>query len=163
MQHLLRAMICPDPAYRITAIQAYHHPALQPSAPSVIITPHFVRAAASFDIEDEPKPPLAQKADTEKKGKKCRNKKKDAKDQSRASTPTALGESIKQHTSVSRPKARQREGLQGVQWEERTPSPKKDSKLVIKWTSHEDLLAIADGEDKESQDPTRKSVRRWCD
>lgn len=51
-------MIQPDPAYRISAMQAYHHPALQAPAPSVIITPHFVRAAATFEPEDEPLPVL---------------------------------------------------------------------------------------------------------
>jgi len=140
-------MICPDPAFRITAMQAYHHPALVPSASTVIITPHFVRAAASFDgIDYEPMPSPPANIEGLKTDKKRRTKRKDAKDQPRASTPTALGESIKQHTSVTRPKA-----IQG----ERTPSPRKRSMMVIRGTRDENMLGDGKEEDKDSHEPTR--------
>ncbi|WWC88336.1 uncharacterized protein L201_003246 [Kwoniella dendrophila CBS 6074] len=128
LQNLFQHMINPDPAYRISAMQAYHHPALQPSAPSVIITPHFVRAAASFDEFNEepiPNPPIeyaeaveATKASTGAVEKKKKRKvKKDGqhhhhhhhhshkdKDHSHKAATQALGESIKQHTSISKAK-----------------------------------------------------------
>ena len=157
MQILLRSMICPDPAYRITAMQAYHHPALQPSAPNVILTPHFVRAAASFD-EVEPMPPPHKDGKKSGEAKKRRTKKKDGKEnQPRASTPTALGESIKQHTSVSKPKAVKSEGVRGVM-EERTPSPKSSGKMVIKKTTRREEFLGEGREDKESEDPTREGI-----
>lgn len=154
LQNLLRLMICPDPAYRITAMQAYHHPALLPTAPTVIITPHFVRAAASFDYSEETMPPPAKVEDGEKNKRKSRNQKKTAKEQPRASTPTALGESIKQHTSVSKPKAEKRDGVKGMKGE-MTPSPRKE-RLVIRKSS--DVLLV-DGE-RDGEDPARKL---WVD
>ncbi|OCF43528.1 CAMK/CAMKL protein kinase [Kwoniella heveanensis CBS 569] len=119
IENLLRHMINPDPAYRISAMQAYHHPALIPAAPSVIITPHFVRAAASFDEYQEPIPQqrahhaqsaagAVGKSPTLPEKRKKRKAKKDvnAKDitrHSHRSVTPALGESIKQHTSVGKP------------------------------------------------------------
>lgn len=154
LQDLLRAMICPDPAYRITAMQAYHHTALLLSAPSVIITPHFVRMATSFDPEDEPLPSVPKKVSCEKKEKKRHTKRKEANRQSRASTPTALGESIKQHTSMSKLRPSIREGIKGLHLPEAIPSPKR-GQLVIKQTKDEQM---SDGgrEDKENLDPTRE-------
>lgn len=122
IETLLRQMINPDPVYRVTAMEAYHHPALQPEAPSVIITPHFVRAAASFDVEEPLPAPPAQthaaedhtlaKDDREKEKEKRKSKRKAKRDDATSheprshfrSTTPALGESIKQHTSVSKPK-----------------------------------------------------------
>jgi hypothetical protein len=167
-------MIQPDPAYRFTAMQSYHHPALQPLAPSVIITPHFVRAAASFDFAEDAAPPIpaaqvGETRDTSKSGKndekKTRKKKKDARARerdrdvqaqpARAATP-ALGESIKQHTSVPRKVAQAGKGKDaGVGGDgriESSPSPRKQSKLVIK-KSHR----TEDIENKAiEQDPTRE-------
>lgn len=112
LQELLRAMISPDPAYRISAIQAYHHPALRPTSPGMLITPHFVRAAASMEFEGEPvylPMPSAHGRPADKKTKKKQAAKKKAgakggkenRPSTRAATP-ALGESIKQHTSLPR-------------------------------------------------------------
>lgn len=167
-------MIQPDPAYRFTAMQSYHHPALQPVAPSVIITPHFVRAAASFDFGEDAAPPVPaaqvnDTKDTSKTGKndekKTRKKKKDARvrerdtqaQPARAATP-ALGESIKQHTIVPRKAAQAGKGKDagagagGDGGIESSPSPKKQSKLVIK-KSHR----TEDIENKAiEQDPTRE-------
>ncbi|ODN74147.1 hypothetical protein L202_07598 [Cryptococcus amylolentus CBS 6039] len=135
---LLHKMINPDPAYRITAMDAYHDEALQPSAPSVIVTPHFVRQAANFEEEPLPAPPAEVvakvKRDDEKKEKRKSKKKvkptqasKEA--HSRSVTP-ALGESIKQHTSISKP----RREVSGGKENERVhvEVEKKQSKLVIK-------------------------------
>lgn len=200
-------MINPDPAYRISAMQAYHHPALQPKAPNVIITPHFVRAAASFDVEEEPLPPppaqtyvvaedhqIQAKGDTEKekekeKKEKRKFKRKTKRDQSatshdpppshpplhvRATTP-ALGESIKQHTSVTKlkrdrtttdlggsgalsgmsdGKENENEHMEVSAGEEKEKE-KNRSKLVIKKLRMEEE---ADDKDVSGQDPTRK----WC-
>lgn len=106
LENLLSLMLNPDPHYRITAMQAYHHRALQPAAPSVVITPHFVRTALDFDDEE----PIAampnnvrENKEAEKKSR--RNKKKDA-ENVRANTPTALGESIKQHHLLPSPRLR---------------------------------------------------------
>ncbi|WVQ84397.1 hypothetical protein IAT38_006549 [Cryptococcus sp. DSM 104549] len=167
IEGLLRQMINPDPAHRITAMDAYHHQALQPSAPSVIITPHFIRAAASFDVVDEPVPApeeftqavaaanAKQSVGEPEKDKKRKTKRKVKKDagqtvSARASTP-ALGESIKQHTSAAKPK-RAGEG----------PGDKenaqvyvgaggdKGSKLVIKGKRNEEERE----KDGEEEDPT---------
>lgn len=202
IEALLRQMINPDTAYRINAMEAYHHPALQPKAPNVIITPHFVRAAASFDVEEEPLPnPPAQtyfvaedhhiqaKGDTEKekeneKKEKRKSKRKTKRDQSatshelppshlhvRAMTP-ALGESIKQHTSVSKPKRdhsttdlgsgalsgmnhgkeNENEHME-VSGGEEKEKEKKRNKLVIKKLRMEEE---ADDKDVSGEDPTRK-------
>lgn len=178
MEDLLRRMICPIPEYRCTAMEAYHHPALLPDAPAAIVTPHFVRAAATHDLSEplphtshvdpyahaqaltqqqqhqqhyahtqpqprahyetshvgpgqhhgvhllhheqghnqqqsherhDQQPPqqgrqIQQEAD--KKKRKTKKPKTAAAGQLRATTPTptALGESIKQHSSVGRPK-----------------------------------------------------------
>ena len=152
LEHLLRSMICPDPAYRITAMQAYHHPALQPKAPSVIITPHFVRAAASFELE-EPVPEVVVK---DKKAIKRKAKKREAgharegQHPGRAATP-ALGESIKQHTSAPRPKGEKARDSA----ETRDMSPSLGKKIVLR-KSREALL-VSPKKDTE-QDPTRKST-----
>lgn len=110
-------------------MQAYHHPALQLPAPTVIITPHFVRAATTFD-EDE-QPPIPYNEHTvpgalPKKKKKTQKKEPGP----RAATPTALGESIRQHTSTAKPAAVKGKG----KGKEKEESPKKGSKLVIKNT-----------------------------
>ena len=153
LQHLLRAMICPDPAYRMTAMQAYHHPALQPAAPTVIITPHFVRAAASMEFEgDVPGVPKDAEGEGKKEAKKRKGKKREGgakENQFRAPTP-GLGEAIKQHTSETglRPVKQglgERDGNIGD--EERTPSPKK---VVVK-KSREALRVSGENE----EDPTR--------
>jgi protein-serine/threonine kinase len=131
-------MVCPDPAYRITAMQAYHHPALQLPAPTVIITPHFVRAATTFDEEEQPPIPYndlqhqAGGGALPKKKKKV-PKTKEAGPGPRAATPTALGESIRQHTSTVKPVAIKSKG-KGKEKEKAEESPKKSSKLVIKNT-----------------------------
>lgn len=205
IETLLRQMINPDPAYRISAMEAYHHPALQPNAPNVIITPHFVRAAASFDVEEEPLPPppaqtyvvaedhhIQAKGDTAKekeKKEKGKSKRKNKRYQSatshgpppshphlhvRATTP-ALGESIKQHTSVSKPKRdrsitdlggsgalsgmsdgkeNENEHMEVSAGEEKEKE-KKRSKLVIRKLRMEEE---ADDKDVSGEDPTRK----WC-
>ncbi|WVQ96253.1 hypothetical protein IAU59_003357 [Kwoniella sp. CBS 9459] len=164
LENLLRHMICPDPAYRISAMQAYHHPALRIAAPSVIVTPHFVRAAASFDEYQEqlPQPPAeyAQASATvangkplasNEKRKKRRPKKdanaKDATKHSHRSVTPALGESIKQHTSVGKP----RPDKSGKEDKENRDSYRElvNSKLVIKSRQQDDR------DDKcEEEDPT---------
>lgn len=165
-------MICPDPAYRISAMQAYHHPALQPVAPSVIVTPHFVREAAAFDEEEEPLPLLPsvpitlerlkdESAKPVNGEKRKRKKKKDIKEGSRAATPTALGESIKQHTSMPRIAAPAVSGRGDKDTDEITPSPtkKKGSRMMLK------PLGRGDEENKgDEEDPTRKcSSCSLCD
>lgn len=182
-------MVCPDPAFRITAMQAYHHPALQPAAQEVIITPHFVRAATNPDIEDEPLPPIPydqarphsqhQKGTVPhaqgqgEEGKRKKIKVKNTKDRNtvhsqqilgpRSATPTALGESIKQHTSAAKPKREKDKGkgktARGIENEHERESgghgmesPKKGSKLVIKNMSHRWSDIKGDEED-----PTRQS------
>ena len=157
LQHLLRAMICPDPAYRISAMQAYHHPSLQPRSTEVIITPHFVRAAASLDFEEHPIPLPApthredqRNAHDKKKKYKKRNNNKNTRASSRAATP-ALGESIKQHTSVPFKAMVDHNGKAGA---DKTPSPKKP---VIR-KSKDDLLAKPPVRDQE--DTTRKHLSR---
>jgi hypothetical protein len=159
-------MVSPDPAYRITAMQAYHHPALQPVAPSVVITPHFVRAAASFEMDEVMSAipashnDQAQNAKSQGDGrkekdaeKKRRKKKRETKEPARAATP-ALGESIKQHTSVPRKAVAKVEKVQRGQEESQTPSPKKGSKVIIKKAG---LLGDEDGENKGvEEDPTRE-------
>ena len=141
-------MICPDPAYRISAMQAYHHPALQPSAPNVIITPHFVRAAADFEDEEPvpsvpvmempvpvPTPPKAPApADAEKKRRKAkkRDNNKDNRPPSRNATP-ALGESIRQHTSMPRiPKSKEAKTDLNKMAQNVTPSPHKRAAVIVK-------------------------------
>lgn len=122
-------MVCPDPLRRITAMQAYHHPALQPAAPAVIITPHFVRAATN--VEEEPLPPIPYNDVEPQVPKKKVRVKKDAV-RPRSATPTALGESIKQHTSAGKPKRKAKgKGKEDVEPVEASPE-KKGSKLVIK-------------------------------
>ncbi|KAK4689689.1 hypothetical protein P7C73_g420, partial [Tremellales sp. Uapishka_1] len=152
LQYLLRSMICPDPAYRISAMQAYHHPALQLPAQSEVITPHFVRQAASFDIEEPV--PVVVRQHVEKNGEKKKRKPRKKEEQPRASTPTALGESIKQHTSVGKPKAHKREaGVKGAEHIEELPSPTK-TKLVIK-KSRDDLHEVENKNEEEDPTPTK--------
>ena len=142
-----------DPVDRYTAIEAYHHPSLRLAAPDVIITPHFVRAAASFD-EPEPLPaPLPPRSEAKVQAQalsqaeaqghvqverlKGKNKKKrDTAVNGGRSTPLPLGESIKQHTA--------KKGGD-------TPSPKKGSKLVIK------KIRSVEGLGGDEEDPTRMS------
>jgi len=146
MQQLLRAMICPDSAYRISAMQAYHHPALQPDA-DPILTPHFVRAAAEYI----PPPPLPQKrtAVSDERNRRAKKKEKSNKE-NRAPTP-ALGESIRQHTSMPMLRAEVKND-KGKQKQKPTASPKKKD-IVIK--SNQKLLAEAKGKD---EDPTRELI-----
>jgi protein-serine/threonine kinase len=123
-------MVCPDPAYRITAMQAYHHPALQLPAPTVIITPHFVRAATTFDEDEQPPIPYIEHQAPGALPKKKKKTQKTKEPGPRSATPTALGESIRQHTSTVKPVAVKAKG----KGKEREESPKKGSKLVIKNT-----------------------------
>ncbi|WRT68102.1 uncharacterized protein IL334_005077 [Kwoniella shivajii] len=162
LENLLRHMINPDPAYRISAMQAYHHPALQPSAPSVVVTPNFVKAATleySDYTEPVPAPPAeymeaveaAKAAAAIEKKKKRKTKKDQAQRHShRAATP-ALGESIKQHTSVSKPKRTD----QHAEDKENTDVvlEKSFSRLVIR-KREEDI------KDDEEDDPTPTKVLR---
>lgn len=80
-------------------------------------------------------------------GKSKRRPRRKEKDQPRAATPTALGESIKQHTSVTRPQAEKNGGI-GM---DRTPSPRKE-RMVIRKSSEFLLVGRVD---KENEDPTR--------
>lgn len=111
-------------------MQTYHHPALQPAAPSILVTPHFIREATSYDdYSEEPLPPILAPVGVALDGgaeDKKRRKKRVAKESvgQRSVTPALpLGESIKQHTSV--PKGKKGEEVE-------TPSPKKGSRLIIK-------------------------------
>ncbi|WWD18784.1 hypothetical protein CI109_103239 [Kwoniella shandongensis] len=171
LEDLLRHMIHPDPTHRSTAMDAYHHQALQPSAPSVIVTPHFVRAAASFDDSEEPLPPpeeftqalahannaTATTGDKEKKKKRKVKKDHNREPYHRTATPTALGESIKQHTSVSKAKKEKLEKDEddkenvAVQEHEMV---KKQSKLVIKMRVEDEK----DDKNGEQEDPTPTKV-----
>ncbi|ORX37068.1 hypothetical protein BD324DRAFT_424119 [Kockovaella imperatae] len=145
LEHLLRGMICPDPAYRMSAMQAYHHPSLQPRAAEVIITPHFVRAAASYEFT-EPMPRAQDKGkETKRKAKKREAGHAREPQQPRAVTP-ALGESIRQHTSVPRAKAGK-----GLPADGHTLSPRK---VVLK-QSREAL--DVDHVKEQDPTPTRKS------
>jgi hypothetical protein len=167
-------MICPDPQYRISAMQAYHHPSLALAAPTAIDTPPFVRAAQGRDTDSFvpvdlplPVPRCAQEVSSVKKKQPAKKKdRKPLREHVRAATP-ALGESIKQHTSMPKPKrALQEHNGQGDKenWGEKirmeiTPSPKKKSLVVIK--SNEGLLAQSI-QHKREDDVTRKSsLRRW--
>ena len=138
-------MIHPDPSRRLTAMQAYHHRALQPSSPSIIITPHFVRAAAQMEDEEPLPPPPALvpamasqvRHDKAKVVAEAKKKRKAKEAQPRAATPTALGESIKQHTSVGKPRPRHSADAKSAGGKENaTPSPQKN-RLVIKKTREE--------------------------
>lgn len=179
-------------------MQAYHHPALQPAAQTVLITPHFVRAATNPDIEDEPLPPIPYdqshsrpishqqtKAAAGDDGKKKKIKVKKTKDKDRttnsqvlgprSATPTALGESIKQHTSAAKPK-REKENVNGKGKGKRGDendenhtgggyeSPKKGSKLVIKNMNHRWSDVKADEEDPTRMSPSSilTSSRLFC-
>ena len=148
-------MICPDPQYRISAMQAYHHPSLALAAPTAIQTPQFVRAAQGLEEESFipvdlplPAPRYGPEESAKKKKPTKKKEKKPAKEQARSVTP-ALGESIKQHTSMSKPKRGGKEHKGERDKEnggdhiriEITPSPKKKSLVVIKST--EGLLAQA--------------------
>jgi len=146
MQQLLRAMICPDPAYRITAMQAYHHPSLQPTDSNVIVTPHFVRAAAQY-VSPPPVPKETTAANDERKRRAKKTDKSNK--ENRAPTP-ALGESIRQHTSMPMLREEAKKD-KGKQKQERTPSPKKKS-IVIK--SNHKLLA--EPPKSKDDDPTRE-------
>lgn len=167
LQHLIRSMVCPDPAYRITAMQAYHHPALQPAAPAVIITPHFVRAATAVDEEqppipyDEGKKPAGAAAGKQKTKK---SKVRELASGARSATPTALGESIKQHTSAppkktkgkGKGKGKEQEQEQERDGPESSPT-KKASKLVIKHTKELRYSGVGAGAKVDQDDPTRES------
>ena len=146
MQQLLRAMICPDPAYRISAMQAYHHHSLQPTDSNVVLTPHFVRAAAEYV---SPPPVQANPATVNDERKRRTKKTEKLNKENRAPTP-ALGESIRQHTSMPMLRAEAKKD-KGKQKQEKTPSPTKKS-IVIK--SNQKLLAgSTKGKD---DDPTRE-------
>lgn len=191
LQHLIRSMVCPDPAYRITAMEAYHHPALALPAPSVIVTPHFVRAAAAYEDdlppvpapqEHEPRPAVptarlvtAMPTDTagnvhadgaapaaEKKKQhhqQQRKKKQDANQASRtttagpklrharSATPTALGESIKQHTAVANEKVPSKNAERGVA---------KDEAPVVKLVIRQTRL-----DDDENVRPAEETTREF--
>lgn len=116
-------------------MQAYHHPSLRPTSPSVLITPHFVRAAASMEFDGQYVPlPVPTARDVEHGDKKKTKKKKKAvggdkenRPLARAPTP-ALSESIKQHTSVPRTK---RDPLSSRLGENVEPMP-SPTKAVIK-------------------------------
>ncbi|WVR06634.1 hypothetical protein IAU60_003666 [Kwoniella sp. DSM 27419] len=101
LEHLIRCMLYADPTHRISAVGAYHHPALQPPAPDVIITPQFVREALSFDHYGQrvTVPATLTPAKVERVMK--RKVRKEAQKPLKYNTP-ALGESIKQHTAVSK-------------------------------------------------------------
>jgi len=99
MESLLRYMICPDPIHRITALQAYHHPALQPSKESLNPgTPNFVREACQYQPDAE-----TAEAYEDVRARKLKNVKSDMvvrKKKRNEREVTPLGESIKQHTSA---------------------------------------------------------------
>jgi hypothetical protein len=173
LQQLLQAMICPDPQYRISAMQAYHHPSLALAAPTAIHTPQFVRAAQGLEEETFvpvnlplPAPRYGQEESAKKKKPTKKKERKAVKDQIRTVTP-ALGESIKQHVSVPKPKP----AVKGHQGEgdkengaehikiEITPSPKKKSLVIIK--SNENLLAQAIKR-KMEDDATRELITTTC-
>lgn len=169
-------MLYPNPALRISAMQAYHHPALQLSAPTVIITPHFVRAAQTIDDEEPiPSRPSSGRLATAAAGalkeakKKRQVKKKESKlglagsGAGTKGTP-ALGESIKQHTSMPRLKGAAQgqaqthgaEGEKAKSWkvEGMTPSPKKEQ-VVIRSQSQARLGDSGDKENSEGAATTR--------
>nr|XP_018262002.1 CAMK/CAMKL protein kinase [Kwoniella dejecticola CBS 10117]OBR84160.1 CAMK/CAMKL protein kinase [Kwoniella dejecticola CBS 10117] len=169
LENLLQYMIYPDPTYRISAMQAYYHAALKPQAPSVLITPEFIRAAASFDGYDRKTVPLptappavyteavaAVKAGDEKK-KKRKTKKdghhthrdKDTTRHSHRATTPALGESIKQHTIVSHTY----HAKDGEEDKENIDEKEQLRKLVLRKRESE----IKDKED-ENDDPTPTKV-----
>ncbi|WVQ73507.1 hypothetical protein IAR50_003079 [Cryptococcus sp. DSM 104548] len=158
---LLRKMINPDPAYRITAMDVYHDESLQPSAPSVIITPHFVRQAANFEEEPLPAPPAevvaTARRDDEKKEKRKSKKKvkltQASKEAHARSVTPALGESIKQHTSVSKSRREVSDGKENEHV--LVEAEKKQSKLVIKKLRVEEYKD--DKNDEEDPTPTKVS------
>lgn len=101
-------------------MQAYHHPALQLPSPAAVITPHFVRAATNFNeqeheydnypipmpYDEDPTITTTKSGPAKQKNTKTKSKSKKAKDQGqwhppRSATPTALGESIRQHTHTA--------------------------------------------------------------
>lgn len=172
LQHLIRKMLHPNVGQRITAMQAYHHPALHLGAPQVIITPHFVRAAQIVE-DEEPMPipavPAAVGASLARPPvqvqagkKKMPIKKKDTKPAAAAgptggrATP-ALGESIKQHTSV--PRLRSVELLQtkhlagAVAGDKASP---RVGKVVIRSGSQGVMAVSGDKENKEDLATTRQ-------
>jgi protein-serine/threonine kinase len=170
MEDLLRRMIHPDPAYRISAMQAYHHPALHLEPPSEIITPHFVRAAATFEEEDPLPNHAAERARQAREAKDA--KKADEKKRRRrrkevevhvgaqgpratTPTPTALGESIKQHTSIGKPKVSKWD--KGVAEENEMPSPSK-AKMVIKTSGNPTMLHNGRG-GQGREDVTRELIQ----
>nr|XP_019003885.1 CAMK/CAMKL protein kinase [Kwoniella mangroviensis CBS 8507]OCF67346.1 CAMK/CAMKL protein kinase [Kwoniella mangroviensis CBS 8507] len=169
LENLLRHMIQPDPAYRMTAMQAYHHPALQPAPPSVIITPHFVRAAASFDGYDQEPIPVPSEytealaaAKTEKKKKRKTKKEgtthhhhkdKDTTRHSHRATTPALGESIKQHTSISKATTHNKGDRADDKENVNVDAERALNKLVIRKREEE----IKDKED-DNDDPTPTKV-----
>jgi protein-serine/threonine kinase len=154
MEHLLKAMISPDPTARISALQTYHHPALQPQAPSIITTPHFVRTAASF-IEDEPLPgPLRAKArEAEKKAaadakRKPRSKKREPKPEIGSSV---LGE---RHTN-QKIESRDEGPLDGTSGRV-VAKPRKPQPAAEPSTREIRRAIAAAAAEKENQDETRE-------
>ncbi|WVO18574.1 hypothetical protein L204_106293 [Cryptococcus depauperatus] len=165
IENLLRRMIHPDPARRISAIDAYQDRCLQSCAPSVIITPQFVRTAATFDEEDTSTPARPDFVDenpagavisahmTSKQvaesteGRELRKTKRKTKRTGQSikeaptySTTPALGESIKQHAAVGQTR---KENVAGKENEVIIEVVKKQSKLVIK--------KVKDGEAEEKK------------
>lgn len=142
LEHLLRLMMSPDPEYRINAMQVYHHRALLLPEPQPVVTPQFVRAAATFEEATE-HPVPAQK---QKRVKKVKSR--PATREGRASTP-ALGESIKQHTNTVEPSPSRAKGHSGGS----DGTPKKKAMVIRK--SQDDLLQPIHA--KHNDDTTRKS------
>jgi hypothetical protein len=157
-------MLYPVIKYRLTALQVYHHPALQPEIPSEVVTPHFVREAATYDAPTQPLPPIPTPPKQKEKEKAVKRKTKKREDGIRASTPTALGESIRQHTSIGKVQGKRiavgdagKENAMGlvdvvrVGNGETGPSPGKD-KAVIRMSK----AGMLEVEAKNEEDPTRE-------
>ncbi|KAL7420476.1 hypothetical protein Q5752_004426 [Cryptotrichosporon argae] len=179
MRHLIKSMVNPNPVDRLTAIQAYHHPALAAETPNVIVTPHFVRAAVEegeFESAAEavPVPPLpshlgrhshshdtaeqAAPAKTHRAGDaKKRRKRPSGETRGRPVTP-ALGESIKQHTSAAKPKALVPKGdvvTSGVAGVENPASPARERYVIKKTRDEAELRPRSRGVREDDDTPTK--------
>jgi hypothetical protein len=129
-----------------------------------MVTPHFIRDATNFEEDEQPPIPYndhqtASAANLPKK-KKAAKATKPREAGPRSATPTALGESIRQHTSNVKPvvkvKAKGNENIKGKtkEVEDGDGSPKKSSKLVIKNTREQrysDKRAIEDDITRKTQ------------
>lgn len=140
LEHLIQHMLRIDPVKRYTAMEAYHHPSLRLTAPDVIITPHFVRAAASFDAP-EPVPVKPKK-----------------KAPSGRSTPLPLGESIKQHTAKASPKRLVIKKIRSVEGLADTDDPTRKFK-VITLTTATKVLKPAQPLQQITLRPSHKNLR----